>query len=95
MAHNFVAKTYLACLAHCALSRNQIPRGYVLRGYAWHWWAGHAAAGISKDAASANRFALRLFNAVVFPILYNGPVGGNRDQYQRDVCTTARSDKLA
>ena len=75
LAHNFVAKSCLAYLAHCALAGNQISRGYALRDYAWHWWAGHAASGIHEDTVYATRFALRLFNAVVFPMLYNGPMG--------------------
>ena len=71
IVHEFIAKSCLAYIAHCALSGNYKSDDYVLREYAWHWWAGHSAASVCTDPAVATKFSLRLFNSVVFPILYN------------------------
>ena len=72
LVHGFIAKSCLAYIAHCALSECPISDDYALRDYAWHWWADHYAASIYEDPVIAIRFALRLFNSVVYPILYKG-----------------------
>ena len=72
LVHGFIAKSCLAYIAHCALSECPMSDDYALRDYAWHWWADHYAASIFEDLVVAIRFALRLFNSVVFPILYEG-----------------------
>ena len=72
LVHEFIAKSCLAYIAHCALSECPISDDYALRDYAWHWWADHYAASLHEDPVIAIRFALRLFNSVVFPILYEG-----------------------
>ena len=71
IVHEFIAKSCLAYIAHCALSGNSKSDDYVLREYAWHWWAAHSAASVCADPAVATKFSLQLFNSVVFPILYN------------------------
>ena len=72
LVHGFIAKSCLAYIAHCALSECPRSDDYALRDYAWHWWADHYAASAFEDLVIATRLALRLFNSVVFPILYEG-----------------------
>ena len=71
IVHEFIAKSCLAYIAHCALLGNYKSDHYVLREYAWQWWAAHSAASVYADTAVATKFSLRLFNSVVFPVLYN------------------------
>lgn len=68
--HDFIAKSCLAYIAYCAVIEKSKLDDYVLREYAWHWWAGHSVASVCTDPVVATRVSLRLFNSVVFPVLY-------------------------
>lgn len=79
LVHELLAKSCLAYIVHCALSEYPKSDDFVLRDYAWHWWAGHLVAGVCTDSVNATRLALRLFNFVVFPIVYS------RSEQSRDI----------
>lgn len=68
--HDFIAKSCLAYIAYCALLEKSKLDDYVLREYAWHWWAAHSVASVCTDPVVATKVSLRLFNSVVFPVLY-------------------------
>lgn len=90
LVHGFIAKSCLAYIVHCVLSEDPESGDYALRDYAWHWWAGHSAAGVYTDPIIATRFALRLFNSVVFPVLYSDGQS-SRDGDMEEVCAHLQS----
>ena len=68
--HREIARACLAYLSTCSLVNSALLNEYTLRDYAWHLWATHAASGILKDAVEATRYALRLFNTIVYDGIY-------------------------
>ena len=71
LVHSNIARACLAYLSACSLVETPLLAGFTLRDYAWNWWAAHSAAGVFEDAVQATNYALKLFNTVVFQLIYD------------------------
>ena len=80
LAHREIARACLAYLSACSLADSSILIGYTLKDYAWHWWATHAAASEPlNDPVHATKYALRLFNTIVYEGIYGHSERASRD----------------
>jgi hypothetical protein len=76
LAQTFIAQSCLIYVYVCSLSpqKEQGMDIWPLKDYAWHYWAAHAQATVScLLGIHIQPDALRLFNEIVFPQLYENP----------------------